>query len=52
MALEIRTVASRGDLKTFIYLPEKIHKGHKNWVPPLYVDDWKYFDPKKNKTFS
>jgi GNAT superfamily N-acetyltransferase len=52
MAVEIREIASRKDLKTFISLPEKIHAGHKNWVYPLYPDDWKYFDPKKNKAFS
>jgi GNAT superfamily N-acetyltransferase len=51
MAIEIREVASRKDMKTFIYLPEKIHAGHANWVHPIYMDDWKYFDPKKNKAF-
>ena len=51
MAIELREVASRKDLKTFIYLPEKIHAGHKNWVHPLFTDDWKYFDAKKNKAF-
>jgi len=51
MAIEIREVKSRQELKTFIYLPEKIHAGHENWVYPLYMDDWKYFDPKKNKAF-
>ncbi len=52
MALEIGEVSSRRDLKTFIYLPEKIHQGHLNWVPPLYVDEWKYFDRSKNKSFA
>ena len=51
MAVEIREVVSRQDLKTFIYLPEKIHAGHENWVHPLFTDDWKYFDAKKNKAF-
>ena len=51
MAIELREVASRKDLKTFIYLPEKIHAGHENWVHPLFTDDWKYFDAKKNKAF-
>jgi hypothetical protein len=51
MPIEIREVASRKDLKTFIYLPEKIHAGHANWVHPIYMDDWKYFDRKKNKAF-
>ena len=51
MNLEIREVETKKDLKTFIYLPEKIHAGHANWVHPIYMDEWKYFDPKKNKTF-
>jgi GNAT superfamily N-acetyltransferase len=51
MAIDIREVRTRRDLKAFIYLPEKIHKGHRNWVPPIYMDEWKYFDPQKNKAF-
>jgi hypothetical protein len=51
MSITIREVTSRKDLKTFIYLPEKIHAGHDNWVHPIYMDDWKYFDRKKNKAF-
>ncbi len=51
MAIDIREVLSRRGLKTFIYLPEKIHAGHANWVHPIYMDDWKYFDRRKNKAF-
>jgi hypothetical protein len=51
MPIEIREALSKKDLKTFIYLPEKIHAGHENWVHPLYMDEWKFFDPKKNKAF-
>ncbi len=51
MAIEIREVRDKKDLKTFIFLPEKIHAGHANWVPPIYMDEWKYFDAKKNKAF-
>jgi hypothetical protein len=51
MAVELKEVQSRKDLKTFIYLPEKLHAGHRNWVPPIYMDDWKFFDRKKNKAF-
>ncbi len=51
MAIEIREVKSRKDLKTFIYLPEKIHKGRANWVHPIYMDEWKFFDATKNKAF-
>ncbi len=52
MEITIKEVKTRKDLKTFIYLPEKIHAGHKNWVHPIYMDEWKYFDAKKNKSFA
>jgi GNAT superfamily N-acetyltransferase len=51
MEIFIKEVKTKSDLKAFIHLPKKIHKGHKNWVPPLYIDDWEFFDPKKNKSF-
>jgi len=52
MPIEVKEVLSKKDLKTFIYLPEKIHQGHANWVYPIYRDEWNYFDPQKNKAFS
>lgn len=52
MSFDIEEVKNRKDLKKFIYLPEKIHADHKTWVHPLYYDEWKYFNPKKNKAFS
>jgi hypothetical protein len=52
MSIIIKAVESKKDLRTFIYLPEKIHAHHETWVPPLYMDEWKYFNPKKNKAFS
>lgn len=51
MDITLRTVQSRADLKRFIHLPAKIHKGHKNWIPPLYSDEWVFFSNKKNKLF-
>lgn len=52
MNVEIKEVKTGKDLKKFIYLSEKIHDDHKNWVPPIYLDERKYFNPKKNKAFS
>jgi hypothetical protein len=52
MGIEIKEVTSKADLRKFIFLPAKIHKDHANWVPPIYMDDWEYFNPKKNKSFS
>jgi len=49
--LEIRPVQGRRELKRFIHLPAQIHRNHPNWVPPLYSDDWTFFNPKKNKAF-
>jgi hypothetical protein len=51
MAITLKEVTTAGQRKTFIYLPEKIHKGHASWLPPLYMDEKKYFDPDKNPSF-
>jgi GNAT superfamily N-acetyltransferase len=51
MEIMVRPVCTRRDLKTFIHLPARIHRDHKNWVPPLYSDEWKFFNPAKNKSF-
>ena len=51
MAIEIKEVTTRKLLREFIHLPAKIHKNHSNWVPPIYMDEFTYFDPKKNRAF-
>jgi hypothetical protein len=51
MTITIKEVTTAKDRKTFIYLPEKIHQGHAGWLPPLYADEKKYFDPDKNPSF-
>ncbi len=51
MEVVIKPVSTRQDLKTFIHLPALIHKNHKNWVPPIYMDEWVFFNPKKNRSF-
>ena len=52
MSIVIKEVSGKNELKKFILLPAKIHRGHSNWVPPIYMDDRIYFDSKKNKSFS
>lgn len=49
--IEIREVKTKNDLRKFIHLPAKIHKNHPNWVPPIYMDEWEFFSPQKNKSF-
>jgi hypothetical protein len=51
MTITIRKVENKKDLRLFIHLPAEIHKDHSNWVPPLYMDEWEYFNPKKNILF-
>lgn len=51
MALSIKPVEGRGELRKFIHLPAKIHKDHENWVPTLYSDEWTFFSARKNVLF-
>ncbi|MGQ9800285.1 MAG: GNAT family N-acetyltransferase [Candidatus Saccharicenans sp.] len=52
MSLNLIEVKTKKQLKDFIYLPEKLHADQENWVHPIYMDEWAYFNPKKNKAFS
>lgn len=51
MNILVKPVCTRKDMKAFIYLPAKIHKDHSNWIPPLYSDEWSFFNSRKNKSF-
>lgn len=50
-SIVVKKVQTKKELKAFIHLPAKIHQNHPNWVPPIYMDDWEFFNPKKNKSF-
>ncbi len=47
--IEIKIVDTPELLKEFIYLPSKLHKGYKNFVPPFYKDEKEFHDLNKNK---
>lgn len=49
--ITVQEVKSKKELKEFIHLPAAIHQNHLNWVPPIYIDEWEFFNPKKNKSF-
>jgi hypothetical protein len=51
MNLEIFEVETKRDLRNFIKLPAQIHQHHKNWVPPIYSDDYLFFNKNKNRSF-
>ena len=45
-------VKDKAGLRRFIHLPAKVHAGNPNWLPPIYMDEWDFFNPKKNSAFS
>jgi len=49
--ITIQEVITRKQLHQFIHLPAAIHKNHSNWVPPIYMDEKEFFNPRKNKSF-
>ena len=50
-ALEIRPVASKRELNTFIKLPWRLYRNEPNWVPPLLFDRKRFFDRNRNPFF-
>ncbi len=51
MALEVRPVASKSDLNTFIKLPWRLYRNEPNWVPPLLFERRRFFDRQRNPFF-
>ncbi len=47
----LREVVDAKGLKVFVKLPAMIHKDHSNWIPPIYMDAYSFFDPKKIQLF-
>lgn len=51
MSLQIRPVASRRELLTFIKLPWRLYQNDPAWVPPLIRERQGFLNPKKNPFF-
>jgi hypothetical protein len=51
MSVSLTPVTGRRELKQFIFLPEQLHRDHALWMPPIYMDEWDYFNVKKNRAF-
>jgi hypothetical protein len=49
--LVIKEVLTKKELRDFVYLPENVHKGEHDWLPPIYMDEWELFNKKKNKSY-
>ena len=48
MAVTVKAVNSRREMREFIYLPEKLHARHQGWVPPIWSDENRIFDRTTN----
>ena len=48
MALEIREIHTKKEIKQFIEFANNLYKGDKYYCPPLFFDEMNCFNPKKN----
>lgn len=51
MGLDVRPVASKRDLTTFIKLPWRLYRNEPNWVPPLVYERRQFLDRRRNPWF-
>lgn len=51
MAIQIKTVTTRKDLKTFVRFANRLYRGNRYYVPSMPFDDLNTLDPKKNGAF-
>jgi GNAT superfamily N-acetyltransferase len=49
--IQLREVVSRAQLRQYINLPRSIYRSYQNWVPPIYADERKFHDPRRNPAF-
>ena len=49
--VEVRPVTTRKELARFVRFPERLHRDHQQWVPPLRADERRLLDPKRNRAF-
>lgn len=51
MGLDVRPVASKRDLMTFIKLPWRLYRNEPNWVAPLVAERRRFLDRRRNPWF-
>lgn len=47
-AVELQEVKSPAQLRQYIYLPADLYRSYENWVPPLYAEERKFHDSRRN----
>ncbi len=51
MAVEIREVKSKRDLKIFVRFPFSLYKNNKYWIPSIIKNEMEILNSKKNPDF-
>jgi GNAT superfamily N-acetyltransferase len=51
MAVDVRPVAGKRELNTFIKLPWRLYRNEPKWVPPLLFERKRFFDQERNPFF-
>lgn len=51
MAIELKTVVTKAQMRRFVRFPEDLYKDCENWVPALEGDEFDTFDRKKNGAY-
>ena len=46
--LRITEVKSKSELKKFVYFPKTLYRDSPNWAPPIWSDEIKAYDPRRN----
>lgn len=52
MAIEVKQVLTKRELRKFVDFPNKLYKGNKYFVPKIFIDEKNTFNPKKNPAFN
>ena len=52
MAITLKEVHSKRDLKSFIFFPFWLYQKNRNWVPPLVKDEFDTFNTSKNPIYN
>ncbi len=50
--ISVEPVSRRRDLAEFVRFPERLHRSHHDWTPPLRKDEHRLFDPRHNRALA
>ena len=51
MAIQIKEVGNKKDLKKFVLFPYKLYEKNQYWIPPLIKGEFDTLSPEKNPAF-